>query len=103
MITPKIADLTGEDVLALRAFLDSPAGSRFFPQLVDHVPPLLDGTDVNKALVRMGEVRGWQAALQAIITLAYPPAPPEKDPTSYPDPTDDSAWNDGQKLDTNPR
>jgi hypothetical protein len=98
MITPKIADLTGEDLLALRAFLDSPAGTRFFPQLLDGVPSLLDGADVNKSLVRMGEVRGWQEALKRIISLAYPPEPLKPEPVMYPSLVDDSAWSDGQKI-----
>jgi len=101
MITPKIADLTGEDILALRAFLDSPAGTRFFPQLLDGVPSLLDGADVNKTLVRMGEVRGYQEAIKRILSLAYPSDPPKAEVPQYPPltgPEADKYWADGEKT-----
>lgn len=87
-----------EDVSLLRQFLESRSGLKFAPRLAELAPTLLDGGHANKTLVRNGELRGYQQALQNIFFLAYPPAEAPKETQAYPPIEDDSQWNDGQKL-----
>lgn len=91
-----------EDIGILRQFLKTRTGEKFLPKLAESAPTLLDGGHANKTLVRNGELRGYQAALREIYLLAYPPAEPKPDPSAYPALEDDSAWNDGEKLNQPP-
>lgn len=92
-------DWTQVDAERLAAFLDTDTGKRFLPKLVENAPPLFDGGDTNKILIRAGEVRGFQTLVREIISLAHPPPPGPSAPTNhYPALTDDAQWNDGQKI-----
>jgi len=69
--------------------------------VLENVPPLLAEGETNKILIRMGEVRAWQDATRSIVALTAPPPPVPDQAThsrQYPDPMDDSAWEDGQKT-----
>jgi|SRR5688572_10744482 len=89
-----------DDTAILRQFLDSRTGGKLVATLAESAPLLLDGGHANKTLVRNGELRGYQAALNALIVLAHPAPEPKPEPTEYPDLLNDSAWNDGQKIET---
>lgn len=92
-------DWDSNDIAALKNFLATKTGLRFVPKVLESVPTLLSGGEVNALLVRNGEVRGFSMAVQALIALASPPplpTPPE--PSAYPSLTDDAAWSDGQSL-----
>lgn len=96
-------DWTQVDSERLAAFLDSETGKRFIPKLVENAPPLYEGGDTNKILIRSGQVLGFQIIVREIISLAHPPPPsPMNPPPQYADLTDDAAWNDGQKLQPEP-
>ncbi len=97
MSSPLELEFNSEDTSLLRQFLETHTGQKFVPKLAELVPTLLDGGHVNKALVRSGEVRGYQQALNNILFLAYPPPPLLKETAAYPPLEDDSAW-DGEKL-----
>lgn len=94
-----------EDHEIFRQFLNSRTGKRLIPKILEEVPPLLAKGDVNEILIRSGEVRGWQAAVKALLSLAVPVAPDGDEPVlsrgDYADPADDSKWNDGQRLSFN--
>lgn len=90
-----------EDHEILRQFLNTRTGKRLIPKVLETLPALLAKGDVNEILIRSGEVRGWQAAISALLSLAtptIPEAPQDAASDSYPDPLDDSKWNDGQQL-----
>lgn len=94
-----------EDVALLRQFFESQTGRSFVAALSDAVPVLLDGGDVNKTLVRSGEVKGWGEALRHAMTLAYPPQPqPAANPerrSAYPPLDLDEAWDaNNQPIET---
>lgn len=89
---------TSEDVDIFRGFFTTRTGQKFLPVLAERVPTLLDGGDINRTLVRNGEVRGYQAALKEIYFLAFPPPLPEPEQSEYPSLLDDKAWQDGQKI-----
>jgi len=92
-------EFDSEDVLLFRAFLQTRAGSRLIPKLLEGVPSLLEKGDVNEILVRSGKVQGFQEAARTLLSLAYPlPDVPTNTATEYPDPSDDSKWNDGQQI-----
>lgn len=87
------------DRFAWKTFLQTRAGLRLFPKILESVPQLLASGDTNALLVRNGEVRGFSMAVQAALALAD--APPKEAPserTTYPNLTDDAAWGDGQSL-----
>ena len=91
-------EFTSDDAILWRAFLRTQAGERLIPKLLESIPLLLAKGDVNEILIRNGEVRGFQAAAQNLLSLAFPaPEIPER-VSEYPDPADDKAWNDGQKI-----
>lgn len=89
-----------EDTTAWRNFLDTRAGSRLVPKLLETLPQLLAGGAVNEILIRAGETRGFSAAARTLLSLAYP-EPVTVAPTAsagYPDLENDEIWNDGQKT-----
>src|SRR5689334_9721704 len=86
-----------EDQAILRQFLETRTGQKLLPAIAQSAPTLLDGKDVNQTLVRNGELRGFQFALQATRLLAYPPPSAPKETPAYPPLEDDSAW-EGEKL-----
>jgi hypothetical protein len=88
-----------EDEEAWQKFLATQHGSRLIPKLLESAPELLDGEDVNKTLVRNGELRGWQAAVRTLITLSHAqPRLPDQTQNNYPAPEDDRQWADGEKI-----
>ena|SRR6185295_10256186 len=91
-------DWTQIDAEKLSAFLDTDTGKRLIPKLVENAPALFDGGDTNKILIRAGEVRGFQAVVRELISLAHPPPPEQRQENHYPPPENDAAWNDGHKL-----
>jgi len=87
------------DIALWRQFLDTRTGARLIPKLLESVPPLLGGGDVNAILIRSGDVRGFGAAARILLSLtSEAPAPTPAAPTTYAALEDDGAWNDGQKL-----
>lgn len=87
------------DKFAWKQFLATRAGLRLIPKVAEHAPQLLGAGDTNAILIKSGELRGFQLAIQTLLSLAEPPPkemPPER--TAYPNLTDDAAWNDGQSL-----
>jgi hypothetical protein len=97
-IVPNL-DWDSDDTRALREFFKTRTGSKVIGRVSEFMPPLLDGGDVNKTLVRNGEVRGWSDAIRTLVGLSIAtPTPDSPVPTNYPSLTDDSAWTDGQKT-----
>lgn len=88
------------DIAALKNFLQTKTGLRFVPKILESVPTLLSGGEVNALLVRNGEVRGFSMAVQALLALTSPaPLPAPTEPSAYPSLFDDSGvWGDNQKL-----
>lgn len=99
MITNQSLEWDDEAMVLWRQFLESRAGQLLIPKVLEYVPTLLGSGDTNAILIRSGEVRGFQAAMSALLALAHPP-PAESKPINpdYPPLDDDAAWNDGQKL-----
>ncbi len=94
----ELRDWNSDDQSILRQFLESRTGGKLVAALAESAPVLLDGAHANKTLVRNGELRGYQSALRELLALANPTPAPVKNPTEYPDLTDDDAWQDGQKI-----
>lgn len=87
------------DFFALKTFLATRAGLRLIPRICESIPALLGKGESNEILIRSGELRGFQLAIQTLLSLAEPPpkeAPPER--TAYPPLDADDQWNDGQSL-----
>jgi len=98
-IVAKITDWLPTDAEKWAAFLETETGKRLLPYLAENAPLLLAKGETNEILIRMGEVRGMQTLLRAMIEAAHPSAPSAPSPASeYPPLTDDSKWDDGQKL-----
>lgn len=91
---------TSEDIKSLRDFLSTQTGSRFLSKLAETVPPLFKKGDTNEVLIRNGEVSGSQDILKNIILLSRPLPTVQNQETSYPELTDDSKWQDGEKIQT---
>jgi len=96
-ITNDPSEFSSEDVAAWRAFLNTRTGQRLLPKLLEETPVLIAGGEINRILIRSGELLGYQAAVRALLTLANPPAE-QKSISNFPDLADDNAWNDGKKL-----
>lgn len=97
-ITNASPEWSSEDTLIFRQFLESPVGRRLIPALVEKVPGLKDGGDLNAILIRSGEVRGFQASVRELLELAYPPPGPTPVREEYPNLEDDSKWSTEQKT-----
>jgi len=82
----------------LAAFLETATGRRLIPSLVQGMPVLLAGGEINAILIRSGEVRAFQSVIESLLLLAHPAAPPAPAVNEYPRLEDDAAWSDGQKL-----
>lgn len=87
-----------EDESHWLAFLQTPTGGRLLPKLAESAPALFDAGHVNKILIRSGELRGFQAAIQTLLGLSHSPPLVQVSNNNYPAPEDDRAWNDGQKF-----
>lgn len=97
-VTNEPLEWTSEDVVNLRNFLKTQTGSRFIANLTETAPVLLGEGDVNAILIRSGEVRGTLSIVRSIFALASTSGKPEVSPDPYPDLEKDTAWADGQKL-----
>jgi hypothetical protein len=86
---------------ALKKFLESEAGIRALAHVVNMRPALLDGGDVNKTLVRNGEVKGFDLCLTELFSLTQEQPKAEAAPgVAYPPLDDDSQWDDRTKKPT---
>lgn len=81
------------DAKQLRELLTSDVFQKAIELVLDECPALLDGDNVNKALVASGEVRGFEKALDTLFRLTF--EQPIAKPTSelYPDLDNESAWS----------
>ena len=88
------------DAKVLRDFFEAPVGQKILQFLSGRIPELLCGEDVNKTLVRSGEVKGAQDIFNSLVSLIVePPAelePEKKTTENYPDLADESAWEDSK-------
>jgi hypothetical protein len=82
------------DAAALRTFFESKTGQRALLHVSSLLPSLLDGADVNRTLVRSGEVKGWSNALNALLNLTVEQPPPAKVSEAYPPLDDEDAWKE---------
>jgi hypothetical protein len=103
-ITTESLTWTSEDIAVFRQFLNTATGQKFVGKWIEVAPRLLLKGDTNAILIRNGEVAAWQEAARALIALANP-EPPAPDQNvhnrTYPDPTDDSQWDDGKSTKPN--
>jgi hypothetical protein len=97
-VTNQSLDWDSEDQAQWRQFLQSRAGQRLIPKAAEIMPRPLRTGDATAALIRSGEVLGYQDAISNFLALAFPPPMPEKRSDEYPALTDDSAWDDGQTI-----
>lgn len=99
-ITNDSLEFTSEDMIAWRAFLRTQTGQRLIPKVLELAPALLSKGDTNEVLIRNGEMIGYQNFVKNLLALSNPPPELKPESAAYPDPTDDEAWADGQKLTT---
>lgn len=93
-------DWTSIEAAEWKSFLRSKTGEKFLQALAFEEPELLDGGDVNKTLVRSGEVRQHKILVSVILSLANEPVKPQQQASAsnYPPLDDDTQWNDGLKI-----
>lgn len=87
-----------EDEVKWNAFLQSDTGKRLLPRVMEAAPVLLGQGDTNAILIRTGEFRGFAEAIKILLSLTHSQPLPPPPPQSLPSLTDDSAWDDGEKL-----
>jgi hypothetical protein len=98
IILPTTKPITWDstDAGILQSFLESPVGQKVLCILHDTIPPLLDGSDVNKTLVQSGRVSGAQLIFDSLVSLIVEVPvelqPPAKQEESYPDLENEAAW-----------
>lgn len=98
-ITTELLPWSSEDESRWDSFLRTETGKRLIPKIAEQAPTLLDGGDVNKTLVRNGELRGFQESLRVLLSLSHAqPVGQSHVPSDYPDLENDAAWNDGNTL-----
>jgi len=98
-ITPDGLEFNSENIDVWRQFLQTQTGKRLLPKLAELTPILLSEGDINKILIRSGEVRGVQLAIQGLLSLSvHQPDNSKINDTNYPAPENDAAWDDGKKL-----
>lgn len=90
-------EFTSDDAANWRAFLSTRTGQKLIPKIVDSVPGLLAGGELNAILIRSGEARGFSSAVQTLLLLANP-EPERREQTSYARLDDDAAWPGTEKL-----
>ncbi len=98
-ITTESLPWDSENVALFRAFLLTPTGQRLVPKLAEGAPALAEG-DINKVLIRSGEVRGYGEVIKTLLSLAVmlPEAPKSDGNEAYPALEDDAKWPDGEKI-----
>lgn len=92
-ITTELLPWSSDDEAHWNSFLLTDTGKKLIPKFVENIPPLLTKGDINGILIRSGEVRGFQLAVSALLELTHSPPLPVKNPENYPDPEDDTKWN----------
>jgi len=86
---------SSDDAATLRAFVEGPTGAKLLILLGMGAPSLMDGSHVNKTLVRSGEVAGYTAALSNLLALQTSrPVESTGAAEAYPDLDNDRLWND---------
>jgi len=88
-----------DDSRVLRLFLESDSGKRALAWLKYWRPELLDGSHQIKTLVRSGQVKGYDDAVDNLNSLVREnPIPDDGTPQSieYPSLDDDSKWTDSE-------
>lgn len=96
-ITTELLPWSSDDEAHWNSFLLTETGKRLLPKLAEKVPALLDGGEINRLLVRSGEVRGFQLAISSLLDLTHSPPLPTKEPMAYPPLDDDSHWNEDKQ------
>lgn len=101
VISPTNIEWTSDDATQLRNFIESVTGKRWLEALAFYAPELLDGSAPNKALVAMGESKGYSSAIFRTLQLTKedPNAkalPPNASP-NYASLDDDEAWKEIDK------
>ena len=78
----------------LRQFLDTGAGQLFITHLSAARPALLpDSADINHTATRASTVRGFELAVNAVLSLSVPPVAEKTEVENYPNLDDDSKWD----------
>lgn len=86
-------DWNSDDVARTKEFLSSPVGVKFIGILKAMRPSLLDGSDTGRALVRSGEVSGYERVFSMVDLVLSPEFKDDlKVQETYPDLDDDSKW-----------
>jgi hypothetical protein len=97
-VTNASPEWTSEDMEIFRAFLNTQTGSRLIPSLAEKTPMPLETGDLHALLIRSGKFLGFKEALTELLTLAFPAPEVKNTAGEYPSLIDDTAWNDGQKI-----
>ena len=98
-ITADRLDWTSVDEENFSKFLESETGKRFLPKLLESTPSLFPEGEINKILIRMGEVRAYADIARTILALSHAaPKQEQETPSAYPPLEDDKHWDDGNKL-----
>jgi len=92
--TTPVPGWDSEDARKLRELLESATFKKALRIILDEQPELLDGADVNKTLVRNGEVKGFSAALTSIYRLTFEQPEAQINSTVYPDIDDERFWKE---------
>lgn len=102
-ISANPSDWTSVDSENLSKFLDTDTGKRLLPKIAEAAPLLHDGGEVNRILIRTGELRGFQTVLREILSLAHPAPPVQQSNGEYPNLFDDKGWEGPKLSDPNPK
>lgn len=99
-ITQEALPWSSEDESNWNGFLQTNSGRRLLPKLVEGAPALFEAGDVNKILIRSGQLMGFQKAVSDLLALTHtqPVAPATAQSEAYPPLEDDAKWSDGEKL-----
>jgi hypothetical protein len=88
-----------DDAAVLRRFLESDTGRRAKAWLKYWRPELLDGSHQIKTLVRSGQVKGYDDAVENLLSLIVDNPVPDDgaiQTPEYPSLDDDSKWTEDQ-------
>lgn len=85
-------DWDSADAAKLREILESDVFKKAFRLTADFCPELMDGADVNRTLVRSGEVKGFHFAFTQLFSLLTEQPKQPQSSESYPDLDDESKW-----------
>ena len=89
---------TSKEAKELRDFLTSETGIKALTLTRLETPILLDGSHMNKTLVRSGEHKGFEAALSFITSLVHTEPEQQQPEENYPPLDDDTKWADGKST-----